>query len=169
MNAVLSPNIRIREINPNSKDEIFLVATRMRQTLVEVLGAEKGVALYTMDWLLNRVQWHLDPKCTVAKIFLVENRTGEIVAHAIARIDHDDSSNAYGYFSTVYVDPQSRKMGLATILIKHVELWFSEMKMPKIVYNTAEDHLRLIGLFERNGYKITAQESEMVQLTKLLN
>jgi hypothetical protein len=39
---------RIREINPESKDEISLVAQRMRQTLVEVLGDEKAASLYSM-------------------------------------------------------------------------------------------------------------------------
>ena len=39
------------QINPHSTDEIELVAARMRQTLIEVLGEEEGTALSSMDWL----------------------------------------------------------------------------------------------------------------------
>lgn len=60
MNSFLKSDVKIREIDPILINEIELVATRMRQTLVEVLGPEKGTALYTMEWLLERVRWHLD-------------------------------------------------------------------------------------------------------------
>lgn len=169
MSKEASSQLRIREINPESSSEVSLVASRMRQTLVEVLGEEKGAALYSMDWLLERVRWHLDQEQTTAKIFLVEDQDGEILAHAIARIEHDDNSRAYGYFSTVFVDPKERDKGIATSLVLHIESWFRDMKMSKIVYNTAENHFKLIQLFERQGYQITARQSEMVQLTKKLD
>jgi GNAT superfamily N-acetyltransferase len=162
-------NFRIREINPESSSERSLVASRMRQTLVEVLGEEKGAALYSMDWLLERVGWHLDVRQTTAKIFLVEDHHGEICAHAIARIERDGNSQSYGYFSTVFVDPTVRDRGIATRLILHVESWLREMSMPRVVYNTAENHSKLIGIFERQGYLITARQSTMAQLTKMLS
>ena len=40
--------------------------------------------------------------------------------------------------------------------------------MPKVVYNTANNHVALIGLFTAHAYEITHAESEMVQLTKIL-
>lgn len=144
------------------------MASRMRQTLVEVLGEEKGTQLYSMEWLLDRVRWHLDPSQTHAKIFFVETDKGENTAHAIARIETDKNGDKYGYFSTIFVEPNSRNQGLAKSLLLHVEAWFREMKMPKAIYNTAENHAKLIGLFESHGYEMTHRESEMVQLTKLL-
>ncbi len=42
------------------------------------------------------------------------------------------------------------------------------MGMQKVIYNTAENHHKLIRLFERNDYKITDRQSDMVQLTKSL-
>lgn len=162
------PNIRIREINRDSDKEIALVALRMRQTLIEVLGEEKGTALYSMEWLLDRVRWHLDPAQTRAKIYLVETGHGEISAHAIARVERDESDAEYGYFSTVFVEPNSRNKGLAKSLLQHVEFWFKEIKMPKVIYNTAGTHTKLLKLFESHGYQVTHRESEMVQLTKLL-
>ncbi len=162
------PTIKIRELDPHRESEIYLVASRMRQTLSEVLGEEKGMALYTMDWLVNRVQWHLDARQTTAKIFLLENAGSEIVGHAIARIERGEDDEAYGYFSTVYIEPTSRNQKLASALLNHVEKWLRNMQMPKVIYNTAENHEKLIRLFGHHGYQITHRESEMVQLTKRL-
>ena len=156
--------MKVREIDPKSDAEIQLVAQRMRQTLVEVLGEEKGVSMYTMDWLVERVRWHLNAKNTDGRVFLSENQSGEIIGHAIARID---PACSFGYFSTVFVEPLSRRQGVAVSLMDHVENWFLERRMPKAVYNTANNHVALIGLFKRNGYEITHSESEMVQLTKI--
>ena len=66
---------------------------------MEVLGEEKGAGMYTIAWLVDRVRWHLDPKNTEGRVFLSENQSGEIVGHAIARIDH---GSPFGYFSTIF-------------------------------------------------------------------
>lgn len=161
----LFPAMRIRRIDPQSESEVGLVARRMRQTLVEVLGEEKGGSMYTMEWLIHRVWWHLDPENTNGRVFLQENQDGDIIGHAIARIDHGSS---VGYFSTIFVEPSSRRLGLATGMMKHVENWFAENRVPKIIYNTADNHTALIGLFSSQGYKITHAESAMVQLAKIL-
>lgn len=162
------PVFKIRELNPDIEDEIFLVASRMQQTLVEVLGEEKGIAFYSMDWLVNRVQWHLDAHHTNAKIFLVENVDSKIVGHAIARVETDERKETYGYFSTVFIEPNFRNQKLASALLNHVENWLRNIRMLKIIYNTAESHEKLIRLFGHHGYQITHRESEMVQLTKQL-
>jgi GNAT superfamily N-acetyltransferase len=122
--------------------------------------------MYSMDQLVDRVHWHLDPKHTNAKVWVIEDASGQIVAHAIARIERDEDGGTYGYFSTVYVAPEQRSQGLATRLLLVVEGWFRGLKMPRIIYNTAADHDALIRLFGRYGYRITHREGEMVQLTK---
>jgi GNAT superfamily N-acetyltransferase len=169
MQAAENSQHKIREINPNSEEEISLVAARMRQTLVEVLGEEKGTSLYSMEWLLGRVRWHLNSNLATAKIFLIEDDNCEIVGHAIARIDTDSDERRFGYFSTVFIVPAYRKKGLARSLLLHVEAWLRSMKMQKIAYNTAENHSQLINLFEKNGFAITHREGEMVQLSKHLS
>jgi ribosomal protein S18 acetylase RimI-like enzyme len=161
------PNYKIREINPDSESEISLVANRMRQTLVEVLGEQKGTELYSMTWLLDRVRWHLDPNQTTAKIFLSEDLNGAVIGHAFARIEADTQGSHYGYFSSIFVAPEFRNKGIANALILHVNSWLAEMKMSKVVYNTAVNHSKLIRLFERHGFKITHTEGEMIQLTKI--
>jgi ribosomal protein S18 acetylase RimI-like enzyme len=157
----------IREIDSNSSAEILLVAQRMRETLLEVLGAEKGKSLYTQDWLVDRVRWHLNPDCSVSKIFLYVTNDNEIIGHAIARIEKDQEQVSFGYFSTIYIEPSFRHKGLAKELMDKVENWFDELNLKKFVYNTAENHSRLIKAFIARGYQITHNENEMVQLTKL--
>jgi GNAT superfamily N-acetyltransferase len=106
-----------RPIDRCSDPEISLVAQRMRQTLVEVLGEERGTALYSLDWLLQRVKWHLDPQQAVAEIFLAEDCQGTIVGHTIVRKDLDIQGREIGLFSTTFVDPAFRKSGVATKLL----------------------------------------------------
>jgi ribosomal protein S18 acetylase RimI-like enzyme len=157
----------IREINPDSSQEIDLVASRMRSTLVDVLGKDKGESMYTMDWLRDRVMWHLSPDRD-AKVFLAEENS-EIVAPAIVRVEKNDNDISYGYFSTIYVATKFRNKGIATKLIQTVEAWCSDKKLPYVTYNTADDNDRLIELFKRLSYEIVARKSEMVQLKKSLN
>ena len=159
----------IREIDATSADEVVLVAARMRQTLVELLGEQRGTELYSMDWLVQRVRWHVDPEQTVAKVFLVERPDGWITAHAITRIEHDEQGKPYGYFSTVFVEPGSRREGVASALVRHVESWLRSVGMLTVSYNTAADHENVIRLFERHGYRITHRTAEMVQLSKSLD
>ncbi|MEZ4556464.1 MAG: cupin domain-containing protein [Caldilineaceae bacterium] len=45
---------------------IHLVAARMRQTLIEVLQTARGSAMYSLPWLVDRVEFHLDPRSTSA-------------------------------------------------------------------------------------------------------
>jgi GNAT superfamily N-acetyltransferase len=161
--------IKIRQLDAASAEEIQLVAARMRQTLVEVLGEEKGGALYSMEWLLARVRYHLDPQQTTAIIYVAEGAEGLIIGHAIARIEADGEHQPYGYFSTIFVEPLSRSKGVASALIACVESWLLDKQMPNVVYNTAANHERLIRLFERHGYRITHRANEMVQLAKRLS
>ena len=140
MNPFQTPDFRVREIDTDSTAEITLVASRMWETLIEVLGKQSGTALYSMDWLLDRVKWHLDSEQTTAKIFLAESPRLEIIDHAIVRIEKDDMENSYGYFSTIFIEPASRNRGIANTLLLHVEDWLKQMKSPKVIYNTAENH-----------------------------
>ena len=169
MDPQSAPNIRIREINPDSQSEVSLVAERMRLTLIERVGERRAAAMYSMSGLVDRVLWHLDSNRTIAKIYLVEDYANRIIAHAIARLERDEEGNVFGYFSTIYVEPGLRNQGVATRLMLKVESWLREMKMSKVVYNTAADHEGLIRLYSRHGYVITHREGEMIQLTKLLS
>lgn len=159
---------KIRELNPQDDTEILLVAQRMRQTLIEVLGEVRGSSMYSLEWLIQRVQWHLSLENSIAKVFLSENVDGRITGHAIARIDSDHEEKCYGYFSTIFVEAEYRRHGIATSLMASVENWFRERGIQKIVYNTAGTNSKLIRLFVADGYVISLRHGEMVQLTKVL-
>ncbi len=158
--------LKIRELNPNSKEEIELVASRMRNTLIDVLGQEKAEAMYSMDWLRERVMWHLSAE-KEAKVLLAE--ADEVVGQAIIRIEIDDKKDRFGYFSTIYVAPEFRSQGIAKKLIQRVEAWCSEKKLPYIIYNTAHDNDRLIEILRKFSYQIVTKTMDMVQLKKSLD
>ena len=75
---------------------------------------------------------------------------------------------AFGLFSTIFVSPVLRNRGLAQALVEHVEAWLRLMHAPRVFYYTAWNHVKIIRLFERNGYAITDRQTEMVQLSKVL-
>jgi len=145
------------------EDEIAFAASRMRSTLVEVLGVERGVSMYSLNWLRERARFHMGPE-RIAKV-LVEH--GMIVGHALARVDSPDDTQ-FGLFSTIYVAPDYRGRGAATKLIEHVEDWFAGLGIEHVVYNTGAHHELVIGMFERRGYFITARADERVALTKII-
>ncbi len=138
----------------------------MRQTLVEVLGENKGTSLYTMDWLIQRVHWHLDPDQTTASVFIAEESHGAIVGHTIVRKDLSDLQKEIGLFSTTFVVPEFRRAGVATNLLKEGECWILENGLTSSETYTAKDNLKLIQLFQRHGYIKAPGKNQMVILRK---
>jgi GNAT superfamily N-acetyltransferase len=161
-------DVRIRPLASNDEAGLELVATRMRRTLVEVLGEKAGTALYTMDWLRARVSWHLDPEACTGEVFLAEDRDGRIVGHTIVRVDADGVGRPIGLFSTTYVQPEHRRRGIAKRLLARGEAWMTAHSMTEAVTYTASRNAALIDLFERHGYAVVEELSEMVKLAKAL-
>lgn len=52
----------LRDLDPDRPDEIERVAQGMRQTLIEVEGEgeARSASMYSLDWLRERLRWHLD-------------------------------------------------------------------------------------------------------------
>ena len=153
--------LAVRRLNPQSAEEIKLVALRMRQTLEEVLDPQRGRSMYSMAWLQNRVRQHLQPG--VGEVFLAV-LDDEIVGHTIVRNERDDQGRL-GLFSTVWVHPAHRRFGVATALLKTGHAWLRGAGNHRFATKTDEDNIRLIELFARHGYQVTHRESGMVQLT----
>ncbi|CAN0477795.1 unnamed protein product, partial [Phaeothamnion confervicola] len=103
--------VRIRELKI---DEIDIVAGRMRETLLEVLG----YCEYSLDWLRERVKFHLQ----VGAVFVVE--ADRILGHTIVR-----EEDGKGLFSTTYVLPESRRLGVADALLDRGEEWMRSRGM----------------------------------------
>ena len=166
--------LRIRDIDPASEAEVDLVARRMRQTLVEVEGEEVGTALYTMEWLRGRVRWHLDPGNCTARVFLAEDNGGRVIGHTIVRIEAGDTGGQHGLFSTIFVEPRSRKLAVGSRLLRHGEAWMAAQGMPEAATWTSATNAKLINLYGKHGYAIVARHvhdvtrTQMVRLAKAL-
>ena len=148
--------MRIRELDPEAAtadEEIELVAQRMRATLIHVLGEERGTGLYTVDWLRERVRFHLDPARSTARVLRREEPAGQ---------------PPFGLFSTIYVEPGSRRRGVATALLLRGEAWFREQGLGRAATHTAAHNQPLIEQFGRQGYALTFSADDMVQLSKAL-
>jgi GNAT superfamily N-acetyltransferase len=164
----------IREIAPDDEGEIDLVAQRMRDTLIEVEGPEVGGAMYSMDWLRDRVRWHLDPSKVLAKVYLALSVAGDIVGHTIVRRETGEAGAHFGLVSTTYVIPASRRDGVAQQLLEAGERWMESLDLPSSSTWTSTTNAKLIGLYEKNGYRQVEQHVHagtgtlMVRLEKRL-
>lgn len=159
----------VRPLNPESRAEIELVASRMRLTLIDVLGEEVGGNMYTMDWLLDRARFHLDPTRCTGQILLAENCDGKVTGHTILRVQDDEEFGQHGLFSTFYVIPECRGQGIATEFVTHGEAWMREQGMSTAMTYTAEDNTRLRNLMEKLGYEVVLKKNDMVALAKRLH
>lgn len=54
----------------------------------------------------------------------------------------------------MYVLPESRKSGIATLVLTELERWAHESGYSKCVLETGKRQPEAIGLYEKNGYKI---------------
>jgi ribosomal protein S18 acetylase RimI-like enzyme len=164
------PGWVIRSLDPGSDAEIDLVATRMRATLIEVLGEAEGASMYSMEWLRDRVRFHLDPARSTAEVFLAVLPEGAIAAHTIVRVETDDAGRTFGLVSTTYVEPSSRRLGVAHALLDHGEAWFRAHHLTAAETYTSDSNTRLIALYQAHGYAITSThpDKRMVVLSKRL-
>ncbi len=164
----MNHQFHIRPIDPNSEAEATAVAERMRQTLVEVLGEEKGDAMYTMEWLINRVQWHLDAEKITGQVYLAEKVDGAVIGHVIVRVDRDENGQEIGLFATTYIEPEHRRYGIATKLLKQGEQWMVRQGMKTAVTYTDKDNEKLQKLYIGQGYEMMPMPKEFVKLEKSL-
>lgn len=130
----------------------------MRATLIEVEGEAAALALHDMDWLRDRVRWHLDPQKSLASVMLAKNNKHEVLGHTIVRRETNAYKNHYGLVSTTYVLPEQRGLGVGTLLLRAGERWFYEHKLTSISSWTSAQNSALIGLYEKNGYSIVERQ-----------
>lgn len=162
--------IKIRPLKSDCTNEIELIAKRMRDTLIEVLGVEEGGSMYSMDWLKQRVLFHLDPKQSTAQVFLAENSDGQVLGHTMVRIEKDDHSlPKIGLFSTTFVAPEFRRQAVASRLLSRGEEWMRGHNLTEAATYTSDSNNKLISLYTDHGYVITNQypEKKMVKLAKV--
>lgn len=158
--------IRVRPIDPLALEEVELVAARMGETLVEVLGEDVGGSMYTPEWLVARVRFHLDPTACLGEVFLAV--TGEsIIGHTIVRQEPSEGDFA-GLFSTTYVTPDARRDGAARLLLDAGEDWMRAHGLTSSVTYTDPENAKLIELFTSRGYALVHVSHDFVQLSRRL-
>lgn len=162
---VADGSVAISTIDRESEVEIGLVAERMRQTLIEVLGEERGGSMYTMDWLRERVRFHLDPNRCDGEVFLARDLRGAIAGHAIVRVETERDLK-FGLFSTFYVAPQYRGAGVGRDLAAAGEAWMRERQVSEARTYTAEDNGPLHAMMRSLGYEIYLRKDDMVAFRK---
>lgn len=158
--------ITVGPIDRQSEQEIGLVAERMRLTLVEVLGKERGESMYTLEWLRERVRFHLDLAHCDGEVFLARDGV-QTAGHAIVRVEIEDGLR-FGLFSTFYVAPEYRGRGVGRKLADAGEKWMRERSLPEARTYTAEDNAPLHAMMESLGYEIYLRKNEMVAFRRYL-
>ncbi len=158
----------LRPLNAESESEVALVAERMRLTLMEVVGSEEGRTMYSMEWLVARVRWHLDAENCTGAVFVAQS-ANEVVGHTIVRVEKGEG-DAIGLFSTTYVAKWARRRGIANALIEAGESWMRKQGMHCAATHTSESNTPLIRLYEKHQYSIALRdaESKMIRLEKSL-
>lgn len=154
----------IEQLNPASP-ELPLVAARMRDTLIEVLGEEVGGSMYDLPWVLDRATSHLDGRLPGAIFVAHQGPQGPSVGHIIVRQEHDEHGD-YGLVSTAYVLPEVRRQGVAAALLAAAHGWFADRGLQRTATDTAQTNHPLIALYARHGYEVVVrwEAEQMVRL-----
>jgi len=160
----------IVRVKRDSDATIDIIAKRMGLTLAEVIGEAEGKAMYTPEWLVARVRWHLDPDTCTGAVFAAMLE-GSVLGHTIVRVEQDEKGGPMGLFSTSYVDPAARRRGIADALLNVGEDWMREQGMPVAATHTAATNAPLIALYEKHAYRIVLEvpEKKMIRLAKSLD
>ena len=168
--------IRIRAIDPGSESELERVAQGMQATLIEVEGEVLGRSLHSLDWLRERVRWHLAHSCAAVWLAM---QGDSILGHSIVRAeapgpDERLEPGDWGLVTTTYVWPEARRLGVARQLLAHDEDWMRAQGLSHSRTWTGANNHPLIALYERQGYAIAKRAehassgSPMLCLTRAL-
>ena len=157
----------IRPLDRCAPEELAQVADRMRLTLIEVLGAPVGADMYSIEWLRERVRWHLDASAVLGEVLVAEIEGG-VRGHTLLRIEVDENGERTGLFATTYVEPEWRRRGVGRALLQRGEAWLVAHDPSWLATHTSATNRPLIELFERQGYEIVLEDTErgMVRLAR---
>ena len=84
------------------------------------------------------------------------------IKHVVVAYDNDKplGCGAIKQFSTdtmevkrMYVPPEARNQGIATLVLSELELWARELSCAKCILETGKRQHEAIALYKKNGYK----------------
>jgi len=160
--------INIVPLLENDPTIVRLLAERMRETLVEVLGPERGGSLYTLAWLENRVLEHLEPILGPSRVLLAREPEATVVGHSLLRTD-DWQGERVGLVSTTYVLGSFRRQGVGRRLLRAAEAWFADNHLPVSSTVTEPANQKLINLYLGEGYHLETVNQNFVRLSRRLS
>jgi ribosomal protein S18 acetylase RimI-like enzyme len=119
-----------------------------RFLLVE--GVERGYARYFSSQLREP-----------STIILVAERGDRRIGYAYARLEPRDWNallDAHGALHDIYVVPEERRSGVASLLLEEVARRLAALGAPRVVLATAVQNEAAQRLFERHGFRRTMLE-----------
>ncbi len=164
----IPPAAAIRQIDPNVKAEIDLVAERMRLTLVEVEGEANAALLHNLAWLRERLLWHVHGQADLGRVLVATSANGEVIGHTLLRREFTEDKQGYGLFATTYVTPASRRYGVASQLLNAGEQWFLQHALTSAATWTSSTNSKLISLYKGFGYAIIESGNNEVTNTLMV-
>ena len=167
----MSGAVRLRALGPDAAEaDVAWIAERMQRTLMEVVGREDGAGMYTLDWLRERVRFHLDPLRCRGAVYLAEDAAGERLGHVIVRVEAGDPQDPgdRGLFSTIWVEPSRRRSGVAGRLQDAGEAWMRAAGQERATTWTAAGNRSLILGLQKRGYAVDKEARGMVRLSRPL-
>lgn len=164
-----APAVRVRRVEPDEDRTVELIATRMRLTLAEVLDSTRADEMFTHEELVERVRWHLDRDVAGrhADVFVAEDDDAGILGHTMVRVEQLDGEDV-GLFATTYVDPSSRRSGVASALLASGEGWMHDRGMTTAVTFTDAHNDKLLSLYARHGYTCERIDDEWARAMRRL-
>jgi len=167
MNVDANPPL-IRPLDAEDADEVDLVAARMRETLVEVLGLQRARAVHSEAEIRERLLWHVDPLPGRQALALVSvDSRGSLSGHTLLRVEREHERDV-GLVATTYVAPPYRRQGVAARLLAAGETWLSSQGVVELVTYTDAHNTPLQELYRKHGYGATSLADDWVRLCRLL-
>ena|GEM_PF-3533002 len=156
----------IRPLDAGVADEVDLVAARMGETLVEVLGSGRARAVHTEAEIRERLLWHMEPAPGRRALALVSvDSHGRLSGHTLLRVEREHERDI-GLVATTYVVPRNRRQGVAGHLLVAGEAWLTSQGAVELVTYTDAHNTPLQELYLTHGYAATRLDDEWVRLSR---
>ena len=151
-------NFEIREIDKTSSEELKIVTDRCIETVLETIPEFKNDLIKAQSYLPNlnfeemssMIKNDFDDPSKRTMVALSED--DQIAAHSIYSWKLDENSIKYGFCFSRYTAPSFRKQGIASNLLEDALNWFQNNECQYIIAHTHVPNLKLLGLFEKNGF-----------------
>lgn len=143
----------IRTIDMSRSEELDEVARNTLRSHQETIPETRGrTDLQNMtfesmrDMLANAFQ-KPDRHCLI-----VLNAAGQVIGHRILKIKVDAHGDRFGEGWNLFIDPDYRKLGIASQLMLEADAWFRAQGVKYLETGTHVDNVKMQNLYAKQGY-----------------